>query len=482
MIIFLPVVRRKVAINFTKNHLHLSFFKNSLWGIVLIAFLSSCSIVLDQPIKRKEPTLGQVTTSEKRLNQLPPPRDKIVAAVYSFRDKTGQYKLTETGGSWSTAVTQGANSILIKALEESGWFTPIEREGLGNLLNERKIIRSSRAHYNKEGTNSQSLPPLLFGGIILEGGIISYDHNVQTGGLGLRYFGSGASTDYRQDRVTVYLRAISTKNGKILKTVNATKTILSQKIDAGVFRYVKFKRLLEAETGITYNEPTEIAVKEAIEKSVESLIIEGLFSDLWDLKNPEKINSDIIQTYVQDKVTNENTTLFGINEKTRSYSYSVKAEGGINKYAGDYSHSIMQWVFDLNLGYDFNQNFGAYLNFGKYSLAAKNRLDQQYDYLNIGALYRLTPQKPSTIFFKSAIGASINSSYTSNYLEYNRSTVFPQINAGAGVEFLIGEQRKISISPSVNINYFFNDRADKVKYGYMNDYYWEGKIGVGYYF
>jgi len=482
MIISFPVKNRQVAINLTKKHMSYLPVLKSFFPVLLLAFLTSCGAIFNQPVKRKEPTLGAVTNSEKRLNQLPPPQEKIMAAIYSFRDKTGQYKLSETGGSWSTAITQGATSILIKALEESGWFVPIEREGLGNLLNERKIIRSSRAHYNKGEAQSQSLPPLLFAGIMLEGGIISYDHNVQTGGIGLRYFGSGTSGEYRQDRVTVYLRAISTKNGKILKTVNTTKTILSQKIDAGVFRYVKFKKLLEAETGITFNEPTEVAVKEAIEKSVESLIIEGLFDDLWTLKNPEEINSDIIQTYIQDKVKDEKSDVFGIQEASRNFSFSVKAEGGLNQYSGDYSHPITQWEYDLHGGYDLNEYFSAYLNIGRSSLAAKNHLDQRYNYLNIGALYRITPQKPYTIFFRSAVGASIKSNHIYKDMEFNHSAIYPQINSGLGLEYLIGNKRRFSISPSINVNYFLTDRADKVVHGRLNDFYWEGKIGVGFYF
>ena len=95
-----------------------------------------------------------------------------MTAVYKFRDQTGQYKPSDNGANWSTAVTQGATTILIRVLEESGWFIPIERENISNLLNERKIIRSSRAQYEKN--EDVLLPPLLFAGVILEGGIISY--------------------------------------------------------------------------------------------------------------------------------------------------------------------------------------------------------------------------------------------------------------------------------------------------------------------
>jgi curli biogenesis system outer membrane secretion channel CsgG len=78
----------------------------------------------------------------------------------------------------------GNTTILIKALEDSKWFIPIERENIANLLNERQIIRSTRQEYLKDADkNTQALPPLLYAGILLEGGVISYDSNIMTGGL-----------------------------------------------------------------------------------------------------------------------------------------------------------------------------------------------------------------------------------------------------------------------------------------------------------
>ena len=76
----------------------------------------------------KESRLGAETPRFQELVSLPAPKEKIVAAVYKFRDQTGQYKASDVGASWSTAVTQGSTSILLRAVEESGWFVPIERE------------------------------------------------------------------------------------------------------------------------------------------------------------------------------------------------------------------------------------------------------------------------------------------------------------------------------------------------------------------
>src|SRR5690606_25198029 len=151
---------------------------------------------------------------------------------------------------------QGGTSMLIKALIDSGWFVPVERESLPNLLNERKIIQSTRYQNATEaGGNVQNLPPLLFSSILMEGGIISYDTNLVTGGLGVEYFGIGGSAETRRDQVTIYLRAVSVKNGRVVSNVSTSKTILSQKVGFNLFRYVSYQRLLEAEMGFSTNEP-----------------------------------------------------------------------------------------------------------------------------------------------------------------------------------------------------------------------------------
>ena len=86
-------------------------------------------------------TLTPETAITRDLLALPPPKGKIAVAVYGIRDQTGQYK-PAPDSSFSTAVTQGASSMLIRALQDSGWFIPVERENLQNLLTERKIVRA----------------------------------------------------------------------------------------------------------------------------------------------------------------------------------------------------------------------------------------------------------------------------------------------------------------------------------------------------
>src|SRR3546814_6428192 len=101
---------------------------------------------------------------------------------------------------------------------------------LRNLLNERQIIREMRERYLGETqVNPQALPAMLFAGVLLEGGVIGYDTNTVTGGAGASFLGIGGRTEYRQDTVTVYLRAVSVRTGEVLTSVTASKTIASKR-------------------------------------------------------------------------------------------------------------------------------------------------------------------------------------------------------------------------------------------------------------
>ncbi len=184
---------------------------------------------------------------------------------------------------------QGATAVLVKALIDSKWFIPLEREGLQNLLTERKIIRAHKG--------VKDLEELAAASLIIEGSIIAYDTNVRTGGAGARYLGIGGSKQYREDQVTVNLRAINVKNGRILQSVNSTKTILSRQFDTGIFGYIRFGKLLEIESGYSYNEPAQLCVMDAIEAALIQLIYEGIVSGTWQLKNPDDISSPIFTTY-----------------------------------------------------------------------------------------------------------------------------------------------------------------------------------------
>ena len=225
-------------------------------------------------------------SSSLQLVNLPYPNQKTVVAVYSFADLTGQRKGGDNIASFSTAVTQGPQHILIEALRDAGkgnWFVVVERTGLDHLTKERQLVKNTYETYNKDGRGKTPLKPMLYAGMILEGGIVSYDTNLRTGGNGARYLGIGMKNQYREDKVTVVLRAVLVQTGEVLLNVTATKTVLSTGGGGDVFRFIELgTELVEVESGYTENEAVGHATRAAIEAAVYGLVVQGLEKKVWD--------------------------------------------------------------------------------------------------------------------------------------------------------------------------------------------------------
>jgi curli production assembly/transport component CsgG len=228
-------------------------------------------------------------TKFKRPFPEPVSGQPIVVAVYSFTDKTGQKKDSATVAKFSSAVTQGGESLLLKALADVGdgkWFKIVERVGLENLLKERQLIRSAR----DEAKEPNILRPILYAGMIIEGAIVSYDTNQRTGGFGVSYLQIGPQTSYQEDIVTVSLRAINVQTGEVMMTVNTQKTLLSVATSMSTFKFFsQGTKPFENEIGVTTTEPTVYAVKAAIDLAVEEMVYEGKRKGIWDFKQQEEI-------------------------------------------------------------------------------------------------------------------------------------------------------------------------------------------------
>lgn len=261
-------------------------------GLILALAGLALSACAPQPkMHITQPTPEQQTPILTQLHQLPPPVRPLTVAVYRFDDQTGQNKPGEDFAEYSKAVSQGGSSILANALKQAGrgsWFEVLEREQLGALLEERKLIAAAWMQTRDPRLGpptSPPIPPLKNAGVLLTGGVVGYDSNIQSGGSGARYLGIGGSTMYRVDTVSVYLRAVSVKTGEILVSVVANKTLYSASTQAGVFSYVTSDGLLELEAGTAENEPGLLALKQAFEKAVLSLVIEGAEDGHWSFSD-----------------------------------------------------------------------------------------------------------------------------------------------------------------------------------------------------
>ena len=209
-----------------------------------LILISGCSAIAENLTESKfeEPQVLKNLNTEFH-NMPAPATGKAVVGIYSFSDKT-----------------------------------VVERVGLDNLIKERQIIRSARLSVN----DKRELKPMLFAGVLVEGGIIGYDSNVMTGGTGARYLGIGTSKEYRQDVVTITMRMVSVQSGEVLLSVSVTKTIISTGSSMTFFKFFDMgTKNAEVEMGYSINEPVNYAVRVAIEQSVVELIKEGERKGFW---------------------------------------------------------------------------------------------------------------------------------------------------------------------------------------------------------
>ena len=261
---------------------------------LLTLLLVSCAGKPDFDVRKQIPAVKNLTTIES------PVGEPVVIAVYDFMDLTGQKKPGGNYATMSTAVTQGAYQILIKALQDAGegkWFRVVERTSLPSLLQERKLIRSTRQQVNGEG--AEPLPPLLFAGAYITGGIVGYDSDIKSGGIGARILGIQSHREYRQDIVTIILRLVNVQTGEVVITTTVEKTIFSTSTGADIFKYFDADTMLvEVEAGYARNEPVTLAVRKAIEKGVVDLIHLGAQKELWKFSVDEVVDVPVIKDYV----------------------------------------------------------------------------------------------------------------------------------------------------------------------------------------
>jgi curli production assembly/transport component CsgG len=451
------------------------------WSIGMVgiaALLTGGCFNYAAPFETTGPTPMRATPAAHELRELPQPQERIVAAVYRFRDQTGQYKPSETMASWSTAVTQGATSILMRALEDSGWFTTIEREGLSNLLGERQIIQSIRAQFTgPDGEPLGPLPPLLYAGVLLEGGVIGYDTNLVTGGAGLRYFGAGGSGQFRQDQVTIYLRAVSTQTGRVLKTVTTTKTIVSQQVNGGLFRFVDAERLLEAEIGYSYNEPPVVAVTEAIEEAVKNLILEGVRENLWALADPADLSHPAFAAL--DRAVDRTTRVdaFGFENVGDRRGLALTLAGGARRYHGNYRDALDRPTGELSLRYFASPRWGVGAAASLGNIAAYGAFESTAAALEVLGTYHVLPRSTVSPFVR--FGGGVMMPDLANSGTTWGEQIFPFAALGTGVEWLT--RPGIGLQIGLQNQYSLMDGLDGVTEGSGMDSVWNLTFGVSLY-
>ena len=254
---------------------------NSLLGVTFL--LSGCASF--QETGANKPPIVAPTPLINKLNKLPElDGEPIYIGVNSFKDLTGARKQSDNYASFSAAVTQGGEAWLIESLLDSnGWFKVLERGQLDTVMRERALVQQTREDFTDD--DDTGLKPLLFAGLLIHGGIIGYDTNQVSGGIGASYLGIGAHEQHRKDVVTVSLRFVSTLTSEILLSSTVSRTIYSTAVGSDVFKFVNDALdPLEIEIGFAKNELVSVATRAAIDLAIVDLIEKGEKKEMWKFK------------------------------------------------------------------------------------------------------------------------------------------------------------------------------------------------------
>ena len=243
-------------------------------------------------------------TSYALGNMARPPRPLIVA-VYEFPDQTGALKPTTSGTTavdYSKAVTQGATSVLVDTLNSVGggaWFSVVERSRVDDLLRERTLIQDTYSAVKR--TPESIVSPLHFAEYLFEGGITSFDATIVSGGLGATYLGLGPTSNYLKNLVTVTLRLVEVRTGKVITSVTTSKSILSVTYDLSITKYITVGgNFLDVHGSFSHVEPTQIAVREAIEAAVYELMRQTYALGLWKTNSPEVLPAHLMAAAIRN--------------------------------------------------------------------------------------------------------------------------------------------------------------------------------------
>lgn len=439
--------------------------------LLIFTLLVSCAGTM-KPMHTERATPGILSKANESLRELPEPAEPIVAAVYRFRDQTGQYKPSDRIASWSTAVTQGATSILIKSMEDSGWFVPIERESISNLLNERQIIHSIRQQYSGD-QEPEPLQPLLFAGVMMEGGIIGYDTNIVTGGAGLRYLSTGGSNMFRKDQVTIYLRAVSTQSGRILKTVHTTKSIISQQLEGGAFRFIDTNRLLETEAGFTYNEPPVMAVTEAIDEALKLLILAGIEDELWLAKDEGAVLAYKEQFQLEKQREKQfQRDYFGfIDEQKLRSGWSISAAFSVTSHIGNYNTPLKRPGALLQIERRLSKYLSLKTNFQRTEVAARDVFSNPVNSADLMLNFYATPNYKISPYLSAGGGIL---AFDKKY-DFLKRQYFPAASFETGLDYQFS--KILGIRLSSHYRYLLEDGIDGVAEGKYNDQQWNVNLG-----
>lgn len=202
----------------------------------------------------------------------------LTFAVGEIKDYTGKYNINE-----GNAITQGGALMVYSALGKLGnavriverFDTRIPELELSYM--DKRELGDGHAHaLDPAGTKIVPWLP-YYGGSLLRsqyyivGGITELNYNIQSGGAQALVNMGGPQARTFTSSVGLDLRLVDTQTAQVIKTISLEKQIVGYEVDAGIFQFFG-STLVNINTGAKNQEPTQLAVRSALEEATVRLV------------------------------------------------------------------------------------------------------------------------------------------------------------------------------------------------------------------
>ncbi len=226
---------------------------------------------------------------------------------------------------------------------------------------------------------------------------------------------------------------------------------------------------MEAEVGLTQNEPVQLAVTEAIEKAVKSLIVEGIQDKIWGKAiDDTTAYQPLMKEYSKEQ---ENNTGRAIGNRYPDYyrqKFSVFANVEAQKVKDDYVNPKMNIGGKLGFKYFLTPNFNVEVNGNYFTLENENIVKINYYGPEVNLEYLLFPKYRFSPYIYGGAGA-FYSKYKAQY----------KAQAGGGLEYMI--DHNFSLRASAQYDLGFKDDWEGLVNGKRKDQALRFAFGINFY-
>lgn len=256
--------------------------------------------------------------------------------------------------------------------------------------------------------------------------------------------------------------------------MHTTKSIISQKLDGGVFRFVDTSRLLEAEAGYTFNEPPVMAVTEAIDEALRKLIIEGVEDGLWS-PDSEAAFASYKKAYTAHKMNDQHRErdYFGLNRDSGLRKGVLTSANVVyGSHIGSYGTAREYPGLSGHLELFFAPAFSLKFNVMRSEIGARRVFSEPFSSGDVMLNFYVTP------YFKLSpyigLGGGVIA-YDKRH-EFVDEQFFPTATAEAGLDYRFN--RWFGFRIGVDYRYLVQDGIDGVRLGSIHDQQWNIVTGL----